>query len=281
MLSKFNFMDFIYDIFHYTFLQNAMLAAIFAGISCGIIGTYIVVRRLVFLGAGITHSSFGGIGLAYYLGLNPTIGALFFAVLSALGVNFLSRKDKLREDSAVGILWALGMALGIIFIFITPGYAPNLMSFLFGSLLTITPDVLIANGVVSLLLVALFILFGRRIVYVAFDRNFAMSQGVNVCLIENIAMVLVSVTIVLIIKLVGIVLLISLLTIAPITIGAFTTSYKHLTIYSIVLTIISSVIGIIISYYSDFPSGASIVVVLCLFYLLSRVFKGGLRCIMR
>ncbi len=266
-------MDFFQDILSYTFLQNALLAAVFAGISCGIIGTYIVVRRLVFLGAGITHSSFGGIGLAYYLGLNPIFGAVVFAILSALGVNYLCDKDQLREDSAVGVLWALGMALGIIFTFMTPGYAPNLMSFLFGNILTITSDILIANAVIALLLLLLFTLFGRSIVYTAFDKKFAVSQGVNTRLIDNIVMIFISVTIVLIIKLVGIVLLISLLTIAPITINKFTNSYKWLTISSVLLTIISSVIGIIVSYYTDFPSGASIVVVLCLFYILSRFIK--------
>lgn len=259
------------DIVTYLFLQNALLAALFVGISCGIIGTYIVVRRLVFLGAGITHASFGGIGLAYYAGFNPVLGAMIFSVMSALGINFLSKYDKVREDSAIGVLWALGMAIGIIFIFLTPGYAPNLMSFLFGNILTITSPILWANCGAALFLVLLFSFMGRAIVYTAFDSDYSASQGINVQFINNMMMIFTAIVIVLIIKLVGIVLLISLLTIAPITVNKFTNSYLKLTIYSVLLTIIASITGILVSYYTDFPSGASIVVVLGVFYLLSRV----------
>lgn len=259
------------DIATYQFLQNALLAALFAGVSCGIIGTYIVVRRLVFLGAGITHASFGGIGLAYYAGFNPVVGAMIFSIMSALGINLLSKYDKVREDSAIGVLWALGMAIGIIFIFISPGYAPNLMSFLFGNILTITSPILWANCGAALFLVLLFTVSGRVIIHTAFDSDYSASQGVNVQLVNNIMMIVTAIVIVLIIKLVGIVLLISLLTIAPITVNKFTNSYMRLTIYSVVLTIIASVAGILVSYYIGFPSGASIVVILSLFYLLSRI----------
>ena len=121
------------DIANFPFLYRAFLAGILMSITAGIIGSYIVARRLVFLTGGITHSSFGGIGMAYYAGMNPILGAFIFSILSAVGVEWTTASGKLREDSAIGILWSFGMAIGIIFIAITPGYAPNLMGFLFGS----------------------------------------------------------------------------------------------------------------------------------------------------
>ena len=123
-------MDFFSAVATYDFLFDALVAAVLSGIACGIVGTYIISRRMVFLCGGITHASFGGIGIAYHFGLNPIGGALVFAVLSALGIEWASAKGRIREDSAIGIVWSVGMALGLLFIFATPGYAPNLMSFL-------------------------------------------------------------------------------------------------------------------------------------------------------
>lgn len=124
-------LHFFSDIFQYQFILNAFLAALLVSIAAGIVGSYIVARRLVFLSGGITHASFGGIGIAYYLGLNPILGAAIFAVITAFGIESLSSRYKVREDSAIGIMWSVGMAIGIFFVFLTPGYAPNLMSFSF------------------------------------------------------------------------------------------------------------------------------------------------------
>ena len=126
------------NILQYEFIVKGLLGAVFASITAGLVGTYIVSRRMVFLSGGITHASFGGIGIGYFLGINPVLGAAIFGILSALGVEYLSVRQKIREDSAIGILWAFGMATGIIFIYLTPGYAPNLMGYLFGSILTVT-----------------------------------------------------------------------------------------------------------------------------------------------
>ena len=125
----------------------------FASISAGLAGTYIVSRRMVFLSGGITHASFGGIGIGYFAGINPVVGAAIFGILSALGVEYLSGKHKIREDSAIGILWAFGMAIGIIFIYLTPGYSPNLMGYLFGSILTVSNADIVALAIMSLVLI--------------------------------------------------------------------------------------------------------------------------------
>ena len=127
----------ITELLQYKFIVNSLLAGILASISCGIIGTYIVTRRMVFLSGGITHASFGGIGIGYFFGFNPVISAAIFGILSALGIEYVSKRSNIREDSAIGILWSFGMAIGIMFVFLTPGYAPNLMSYLFGSILTV------------------------------------------------------------------------------------------------------------------------------------------------
>ena len=190
----------ILDLFHYQFFINAFLSALLASIACGFIGTYIVVRRIVFISGGITHASFGGIGISYFLGFNPVLGAAIFSILSALGIEFISKRTEVREDSAIGILWSLGMALGIIFIFLTPGYAPNLMTYLFGSILTVNKTDLLLMGLNTLFIVTFFFIFYRLILYISFDEEFARAHKVKVSLFNNMLLIMVALTIVLSIR---------------------------------------------------------------------------------
>src|SRR5512137_1828746 len=164
-------------IFQYEFVIKGLLGAFFASISAGLAGTYIVSKRMVFLSGGITHASFGGIGIGYFAGINPVIGAAIFGILSALGVEYLSVRQKIRKDSAIGILWAFGMATGIIFIYLTPGYTPNLMGYLFGSILTVTSADIIALGIMALVLILYFGIFYRTILYISFDEVFARTYS--------------------------------------------------------------------------------------------------------
>ena len=163
------------SIFAYSFVTKSLAGALFASITAGIAGTYIVSRRLVFLSGGITHASFGGLGLGHYLAINPVLGAAVFGLGSAVGMEYMTSKGKMREDSAIGILWALGMAIGIIFIYMTPGYAPNLMSYLFGSILTVTRGDLIALGIVSLVLIIYKAVLHRTQLYISIAENYARS----------------------------------------------------------------------------------------------------------
>ncbi|MDR2936035.1 MAG: metal ABC transporter permease, partial [Rikenellaceae bacterium] len=229
--------DFFREIFEYRFLSNAVIACLLAGVACGIVGTYIVSRRLVFLAGGITHASFGGIGIAYYLGMNPIFGALAFALLSATSMEAMSGRggSRIREDSAIGILWSLGMAVGILFVFLTPGYAPNLMSFLFGNILTITTTDLWTMAGLDIVLLLALAFFYRPILYIAFDREYAATQGAPVQVVGYGMMLLTATAIVLSIRLVGIVLLISLLTIPPVTVNSLTRSYGRITVWSAVI----------------------------------------------
>jgi len=258
------------DLLQYDFFVHAIWAALFTSITCGVIGTYIVSNRIVFLSGGITHSSFGGIGLGYFLGINPLLGAAGFSVLSALGIEYFSRKGELRHDSVIGIWWSFGMALGIIFIYITPGYAPNLMTYLFGSILTVSSVDLGYMGVLSAVVVLFFILFYRIILYISFDEAYARVFGMPVALMKNVMISLVALTIVVNIKVVGIILLISLLTIPQSIANQFTRIFSRMIIYSTAIALIGVVSGLLISYALEIPSGASIIFALVVLFVLTK-----------
>lgn len=265
-------MEFFRDILQYQFLTNALIASVLTGIVCGIMGTYIVSRRIVFLSGGITHSSFGGIGIAYYLGYDPIFGALVFAVLSALGIEWTSSKGRVREDSAIGIMWSVGMAIGVIFIYLTPGYAPNLMSFLFGNILTVTQTDITALLALAAVIMLVFAMFLRPIMYVAFDREYAATQGVPVKFISYAMSVLVAMAIVLSIRAVGIVLLISLLTIPTVIVNSFTRSYPKITVWSAVVATGGSLLGLWVSYQiENIPAGATTIIVLTITLILVKL----------
>jgi len=259
------------DLLQYDFFKNALLAALLASIACGIIGTYIVSRRLVFIGGGITHASFGGIGIAYYLGLNPILGAAVFAVLSAFGINYFTSAGKLRQDSSIAIWWSLGMALGIIFIAITPGYAPNLMSFLFGSILTVTLPDLIYMGIITAIVVVLFIRYFRLILTISFDEEYSITRNLPVHLFNYILMAISALVIVISIRISGVILVLSLLTLPQSTANIFSKSFKSIMWWSIIIGFVGMLTGLYLSYYTDLPSGATIILVLTAFFGLGKL----------
>ena len=257
-------------IFQYGFIIKGLLGAIFASITAGLAGTYVVSRRMVFLSGGITHASFGGIGIGYFLGINPVVGAAVFGIMSALGVEYLSVKQKIREDSAIGILWAFGMAIGIIFIYLTPGYTPNLMSYLFGSILTVSRADIIALGVMSVILILYFGIFYRTILYISFDEVFARTYSSYVDVFKYITTSLIALTIVLNIRMAGVVLVISLLTIPPNIAMLFTRVYFKIVIWSIIAGFIGTATGYAISYFAGIPVGATIIFTLVIIWVLAK-----------
>ena len=262
------------DILHYTFFQNALWASLFIATACGIVGTYIVSRRIVFISGGITHASFGGLGLGFYFGMNPLLSALLFAIASAFGVEYLSRSGyngKVREDSVIAIVWSLGMAIGVVFIFLTPGYAPNLSAYLFGNILTVSKNDLLWMAILSVSLVLIYILFKKTIVYISFDRDFAFTQQIPVRFIEYMMIVFIAATIVLSIRLIGIMLLMSILTIPQMTANLFTSNYDHITIASCLIGLSSCISGLFLSYYFNIPSGAFIILVLIFILLIAKI----------
>jgi zinc transport system permease protein len=265
-------MEFI-ELLSYSFIRNAILAALLMSVACGITGTYIVSRRMVFISGGITHASFGGVGIGFFFGFPPLAGAAIFAVLAALATENLTRRKILRNDSIIAILWSLGMALGIIFIYLTPGYAPNLMSFLFGSIITVSTSDLWLMFILAVLVSLVFILLYKPILYVAFDEQFARIRGIPVMLLNYILIVLVALTIVLSIRTAGIILVLSVLTIPQNVSNLFTNRFDHIMIGSIVIGFLAALIGLFISYYLDIPSGATIIFTLVVIYLAARFIK--------
>ena len=263
----------LFEIFTYAFFQKAFIAAILASITCGIIGTYIVSKRIVFISGGITHASFGGIGIAFFLGLNPLLGAVVFAVLSALGIQFFTQKAEIREDSSIAIWWSLGMALGIIFIFMTPGYTPNLMSYLFGSILTVTSGELWMMLALTIIVLGFFALYLRQVLYIAFDEEFAKASGMPVTAFSYLLITLIALTVVLNIRVVGIILILSLLTIPQATANLFTKDFKKLLILSVLFAFIGTISGLLISYFANIPSGATIIFTLIVIFGLLRLLK--------
>jgi zinc transport system permease protein len=258
------------SIFQYDFIIKGLLGAVFASITAGLAGSYIVSRRMVFLSGGITHASFGGIGIGYFFGFNPVVGAAIFGILSALGVEYLSVKQKIREDSAIGILWAFGMAVGIIFIYLTPGYSPNLMSYLFGSILTVTNADILALGIMSVVLIIYFTAFYRTILYISFDESFARTYSPYVNIFKYVTTALVALTIVLNIRMAGIVLVLSLLTIPPNIAMIFTRRYSSIIFWSVISGFIGTAAGYTISFFAGIPTGATIIFTLVVLWLIVK-----------
>lgn len=267
----------ILELFNYAFFRNALWGSLFASIAAGIIGTYVVTRRLVFISGGITHASFGGLGVGFYVGINPILSAMIFSVLSAFGIKWLSDKQGVREDSAIAVFWSLGMAVGIILTFLTPGYAPNLSEYLFGNILTITQTDIILLAILSVVLSLFFILNYHAIVSVSFDAQFAKTRRVSTQLIEYAMMLFIAVTIVLSIRLVGIVLLMSLITVPQMTANLLTVKYSRMILLSSGISFSGCVIGLLLSYYLNVPSGAFIIFVLIVMFFLAKAIKAILR----
>lgn len=261
------------ELIQYAFFRNALLGALLASIACGLIGTYVVSRRLVFISGGITHASFGGLGAGFFFGFPPILSAIIFAVLSAFGIQWLSHKQGVREDSAIAVFWSFGMAVGILLTFLTPGYAPNLSEYLFGNILTITRTDLLALLTLSSLLLLFFLRFYHVIVSVSFDSEFARTRLLPVQFIEYVMMFFIAITIVLSIRLVGIVLLMSLITVPQMTANLFTENYGRMILFSILFSLLGSVAGLILSYYLNVPSGALIIFVLIIIFFTARGIK--------
>ena len=267
-------MEFLADILEYRYLSNALIACIPSGITCGIIGTYIVARRMVFLCGGITHASFGGLGVAFYLNANPILGATVFAILSALGIEWSNSRSKIRPDSAIGMVWGIGMAMGALFISLRPGYTSGVMTnFLFGNILTVTDSDIYALIALSIVLIIGTLLWHRPIMFTAFDRNFAEASKVPVKLISYAMAVMTAITIVLSIRVMGIVLLISLLTMPVVAANTLFKDYKRIIPTAIVVAIVGGVAGLILSYYAEVPSGPSIIFMLTMLFVTMKLLS--------
>lgn len=254
--------------------MNSLLAAIFSGIMCGIVGTYIISRRMVFLCGGITHSSFGGLGIALYSGINPILGASIFAIISALGIEWASQKRVIREDSAIGIIWSVGMAVGALFMSLTPGYTSgDLTSYMFGSIITVTQQEVATLAIFTIICVIGFALWWRPIMFLAFDREYSASQGISTRCVSLILSAFVAIAIVLAIRIMGIVLLLSLFTMPSVAANYITKSYRNITLWASLIATVGAVSGLVISYNLEVPPGTCIIFTLLIVLFAAKILS--------
>ncbi len=247
------------EVLQYEFMRNALLAGLLAAIACGIIGVYVVVKKVVSISGGIAHASFGGVGLGYLLGVNPVLGALFFTIASAIIMGLVTRRTKLPEDTAIGILWAIGMALGVIFIGLTPGYVPDLFSYLFGNILTVPSSDLIFMLVLDIIIVAVVVMFYKGFLALSFDEEFGTVVGAPVQALYLLLLCLIALTIVVLIRVVGIILIIALLTVPAALARQFTYDLRRMMLLSVLFGAVFTFGGLWLSFLLDLASGATII----------------------
>lgn len=261
--------EFIDAVFTQGFLQNALLAGLLAAIGCGIMGTYVYVKRITFLAGGIAHAVLGGMGIAYFLGGAPLIGALIAAVIAALIIGWVNLRWAQYEDTLIGAIWAIGMAIGIIFIAKTPGYNIDLMSYLFGNILMVTQEHLLLMLILDVLIVGGVTLFYKQFLAVCFDTEFARLRGVNVELFYLVLLCMVALTVVLLIQVVGLILVIALLTLPAAIAGLFAGTLARMMWIAIGLGIYFTSGGLALSYAPDLPAGATIILLAGITYVLA------------
>ena len=265
------------DILHYEFMQNAILAGILVSFAAGIIGSLIVVNRMVFLAGGIAHTSYGGIGLAVYFGLPIFLGASLFAVSAALLMAKITLNQRDKIDTFIGLIWAVGMAIGIILVDLTPGYNVDLMSYLFGSILAVGSEDIQYMSILLIIIVLIVTFFYREILAVSYDSEYASLRGINVKFFYTLILVLSALTVVIAIKVVGLILVIALLTIPIYIAEKLSNSLGVMMIVSGILSSFFTLAGLYLSYQFDLTSGASIILVsaigLTLFLITTKVIK--------
>lgn len=250
------------DLLQYEFMRNALMAALLVSLACGIVGTFVVVKRIVFVSGGISHAAFGGIGLGYWLGINPLLAVIPFSLVAAFGLGLVSRATRVSEDSAIGILWTIGMAVGILFVQLTPGYAPDLMSYLFGSILTVPRADLVLMLALDLVILLVTALLHREFIAVSFDEEFAAVVGVATRVTNVVLLCLVALSVVVLIRVVGVILVIALLTLPASIARQFTHHLGKLMALASLVGAALTCAGLWVSYVLDLSSGATIILVM-------------------
>ena len=266
--------SFLNEILSYEFMRNALLAGVIVSAACGFIGTLVVLNRIVFISGGIAHAAYGGVGIAYFLGLNPVWGAVAFSLASSLAMGYVHRKEKARADTIIGVMWALGMALGIIFVSLSPGYKADLMSYLFGSILAVSAADLRLMLVIVLAVLIFVLVFYRLLLAISFDETFSTVRNVPVGFVYMAMIVLIGLTVVISMRVVGLILVIALLTIPPAIANLFVQEMRGIMFLSSALSLVFTISGLLISYTLNLPSGAVIILVASLAYGLAAALRG-------
>ena len=263
------------EVFQYGFMRSALAAGVLVSIACGVIGTFIVINRIVFLSGGIAHAAYGGIGLGYFLGLDPVIGAIAFSLLSALGMGWVHRRTRERADTIIGVMWAVGMALGIILLDLSPGYKADLMSYLFGSILAVpASDLLIMLGL-NIVIIALVAAYFKELQAISYDETFAFEVNVPVDRLYLMLVCLIALTVVMTMRVVGLIMVIALLSMPAAIAGLYVRDMKRMMLLACALSLLFTVSGLLLSFYLNLTSGATIILVAGLAYAVSYLLKRG------
>jgi zinc transport system permease protein len=270
-------MEFLQALVEHEFLQRALIGGLLACIGCGVVGSYVVVQRISLLAGAIAHAVLGGMGIAWYLGVDPLAGALVAAVFAALIIGWVKLRFAEREDTAISAIWALGMAIGILFIAKTPGYSVDLLGYLFGNLLMMSTGDLQLIIALDVVILALMSLFYRQFLAVCFDPEFARVRGLRVERYYLLLLVLVALTVVMLIQVVGLILVIALMTLPAAIAGRFTHSLAAMMGVAVLLGMVFTAGGLAASYAPDLPSGPVIIVLAGMTYLLATLIKPGAR----
>jgi len=261
------------EILQYDFIQNALISGVLISITAGIIGTLVVVNKITFLTGGIAHSAYGGIGLAIFLGIPVLFGATIFAVITAIFIAIITLKNRSRIDAIIGMMWASGMAIGIIFVDLTPGYNVDLMSYLFGSIIAVSNTDIVYMSLLDIFIISIVLFFYKEILAVSYDSEFATLRGINVKFFYTLILILSALCVVAAIKAVGLILVIALLTIPTYLAEIFASKLSSMMVISTIFATIFTILGLIVSYFYDISSGASIVMVAVIVLTAVRLIK--------
>ena len=261
----------------YSFMQHAFIACIFSSIGCGIIGTYVVVKRVGFLAGGIAHTVLAGMGIAYFMESSPLIGAVIAALIAAVSMSFIKLRWKQQEDILVAAFWSVGMAIGILFISRTPGYSVDLMSFLFGNILLVSKSDLLLMAILDIIIIGIVFLFYKQFMAAIFDEEFARIRGIRIEIYYTLLMCMVALTVVLLIQIVGLILVIALLIFPAACAAQFFHSIFKMMLAATVICMLMTISGLTIAYQPDLPAGATIIVIAGVFYAISIVCSSLLR----
>jgi len=265
--------EWIRSVLAYDFMRNALLAAVLVSLTCGTIGTLVVLNRIVMVSGGIAHAAYGGVGLAYFFGFDPVLGAIGFGLVSSLAMGLTQRKLHERADTIIGVLWAIGMAIGIIFVSLSPGYKADLMSYLFGSILAVSVLDLVLMLAVAVLAILFIWLFYRPLQAISFDETFAEVRNLPVTGLYLAMIVVVGLAVVISMRVVGLILVIAFLTIPAAIANMFSKRIWEIMLLAVGMGLAFSVTGLLLSYSLNLPAGAVIILIMGFAYLLGSLVK--------
>jgi zinc transport system permease protein len=261
------------DFLHYDFMRNAIVAGILVSVACGVVGSLVVVNRLSALSGGIAHAAYGGLGLAVFLRWPPLAGAVIFSVIASLLMGYVSQRNKERSDTIIGVVWAAGMAFGVLMIDLSKGYYVDMMSYLFGSILAVPGETIVFMVLLDAVVIGTVALFYKEFIGMSYDEEFSIISGVPAKALYYILLLLVSLSVVLLIRVVGLILVIALFTIPASIAEMFTKNITRIMVGASVLGVVFTLSGLMLSYYLNFTSGATIILVAAVAYGAAFVYK--------